>query len=486
MHEDLPALTPRRRALIVAALLTGTFLSSIEVTIVSAAMPTIVGSLGGLSLYPWVFTTYLLAQTITIPVWGRFADLFGRRRTYAAGVALFLFGSAACGLAPTMESLILARLLQGLGGGSLLPLTMTIFGDLYPVEQRTRMQGLFALIWGLSSVMGPAAGGLIVMVGSWRPIFWINLPFGVAASAVILALLPEHGASGRARIDWAGTGLLSAGVLMGLLALLPPEQRPGPAWLFGVAALALTAGFVAVERRVSSPLLPLDLLRDRVQATVNTSGVLLGTILFGIVGFLPLYVQAILGATPVWAGAALVPATVFWTLGSLIGGRLVMRFGFQALVRTGASLLAVGLVIAALGIHARGVVPVMGALALYGAGMGLCISTFTVSVQERAPRDQRGIATALSQFSRSIGGTIGVTALGALMNHQLGGSLDRKALFDGGEIAPELVARLAPALDAVFSTVAALGLAAALIILLGYPRVRLQKGTATSHEPLTP
>jgi EmrB/QacA subfamily drug resistance transporter len=386
LHRSRYAVPGARRRAITAALLLGTFLASIEATVVGTAMPSIVDQLGGFALYPWVFSAYLLAQTISIPLYGRLADLYGRRAAYVGGVSIFLVGSILCGMAPSMEALVAARALQGIGAGSVLPLTMTIFGDLYEVSVRTKLQGLFSLVWGVSSVAGPLAGGAIVLHWSWRWVFLLNVPFGLISALVIGLLLRETGFERRQRrLDIGGAVLLSVATGLLLLALLPEEQRPG-----GLPPLAAVAGailggaaFLLVERRHPEPLVPLDLFRDRVHIAANAAGVLLGVVLFGVVSYVPLYVQGVCGGTPVEAGATLIPLSFGWTGASIVAGRLVARVGFRFLVRTGSALIAAGSIVGAGGIyHGFSTLGIIG-LCLYGVGMGCCISSFTVSVQER-------------------------------------------------------------------------------------------------------
>ncbi|MBW2528975.1 MAG: MFS transporter [Deltaproteobacteria bacterium] len=470
-----------RRTWITVGLLVGTFLASIEATVVGTAMPSIADQLGGFHLFPWVFSAYLLAQTISIPLYGRLADLLGRRVTYVAGVSLFLMASVACGLAPSMELLVAARALQGLGAGCVLPLTMTIFGDLYEVQLRTKLQGWFSLVWGVSSVVGPLAGGAIVHAWSWRWVFLSNLPFGLVALTLVGVLLREPARARREhRLDVAGAALLSTATMLLLVALLPAEQRPlalpVAVWL-GFAA-ATVAAFLLVERRHPEPLVPLDLFRDRVHVAVNSAGVLLGVVLFGIVGYAPLYVQGVRGGTPVEAGAMLIPLSLGWSAASIVAGRLVRRVGFQFLVRLGSGLIATGAALARIGLWRD--VPLLGLLGLtaYGVGMGCCISSFTVSVQERVPHARRGIATALTQFSRTIGGSIGVALLGALLLSIAG--QDPTAGGDLASITPTLRSQLAHGLSAVFSVMAAAAIAAGVIGTVLFPRV--EQGMSAPHR----
>jgi len=461
---------PRRRA-ITAALLLGTFLASIEATVVGTAMPSIVDQLGGFALYPWVFSAYLVAQTLSIPLYGRISDLYGRRVAYVGGICIFLAGSVLCGMSPSMEALVAARALQGLGAGSVLPLTMTIFGDLYDVTLRTKLQGLFSLVWGVSSVAGPLAGGAIVLNWSWRWVFLVNVPFGLISAAVVGLLLREDPLARREhKLDLLGVLLLSVATSALLIALLPAGQRPpdvSPGLAVGFAVVA-TAAFLAQERRHPEPLVPLDLFRDRVHIAANGAGVLLGVVLFGVVSYVPLYVQGVCGGTPIEAGATLIPLSFGWTGASIVAGRLVSRVGFQRLVRVGSSLIALGGVVGAVGIyHGQHVLGILG-LCFYGVGMGCCISSFTVSVQERVPMHRRGIATALTQFSRAIGGALGVAVLGVLMLATVGGDPTSGDLAAMDSAHRELLER---GILVVFGAGAGVALAAGAVGILLFPRV---------------
>ncbi|UCF36418.1 MAG: MFS transporter [Acidobacteriota bacterium] len=471
--------TARRRAL-TAALLLGTFLASIEVTIVAAAMPTIVDQLGGLALYPWVFSSYLLTQTISIPLYGRLADLYGRRPVYVLGVTLFLIGSTLSGLASSMTFLVVARSLQGLGAGSVLPLTMTIFGDLFEVSARTKLQGLFSLVWGISSLAGPLVGGTIALHLSWRWVFFLNLPFGIVGAATVFILLKEVRKRREHSLDLQGALTLSLGTLLLLVGLLPEDQRPVSGGLLPwmVAAFMMYGAFILLERRHPEPILPLELFRDRVHLAANLAGVLLGMVLFGFVSYLPLFVQGVKGGSPIEAGAVLIPLSAGWTTASFVAGRLVWRVGFRFLVRVGCFLVAIGSLMAYVGLSVdHSPVAFLGEI-IYGLGMGACISSFTVSVQERVPIYQRGIATAMTQFSRSIGGTIGVAVLGAILTSKLGGNIPdlNLASHQGSE------SHLSQALLTVFFASALLAIAASLVGVALFPKVAAETVRTTTQK----
>lgn len=350
------------RRLVAFALLTGTFLASLEVMVVAPAMPRVVAEFGDAGLYPWVFITFLVASTVTIPLYGFLADRWGRRATYILAVVFFLGGSLICALAGSMAVVVAGRTVQGFGAGGLMPLTLTLFGDLYAVEDRTKMQGVFSLIWGVSSLLGPLAGGFLTEALSWRAIFWINVVPGLPAALIVVRTIP--GSFGRGF-----------------------ERSPG-----GLAAL----------------------LTSRMQLALNSSGLFVGATMMGIISFLPVWVQAVEGGTPLDAGLALVPLSLAWTLGTNINGRLVSRLGFPRMARWGTLLTAAGAIFAAVTTAER------IALAVYGLGMGVAMSTFVVAAQEAAPDDQKGAATSYPMFFRTIGAAIGVWVFGRLAGLQPG------------------------------------------------------------------
>ncbi|MEE2750990.1 MAG: MFS transporter [Myxococcota bacterium] len=478
-------LEPSRRKAITAGLLVGTLLASMEATVVGAAMPSIVEAVGGLTLFPWVFTGYLLSQSFTIPLWGRLADLVGRRHTYLAGVLLFLIGSAACGAAPNMAFLIGARILQGLGAGCLLPLTMTIFGDLYPMDQRTRVQGLFSLVWGVSSVLGPMVGGAIVTHHSWRWIFLLNIPIGLVAAGMVMVFLPEPPATRKPKLDLAGAAVLSLSVISLLVGLLPPDQRPTAPWGWLVASIALAGLFLQMERRHPEPLIPLELFRIDVQRAVNVAGFLMGVSLLGLIGFMPLAMRTQFNASPFWAGMALVPISLTWTTASLLAGSALNYVGFRTLVRIGGVFVGVGLLVLWTGLVAQSLGILFLGMLGYGLGMGCCFSVFTVVAQETCPPEQRGIATALTQFFRNMGGTVGMAVLGSLMamgiDPEVAACIDESGLTD-----PDINKALGVAVLDVFAAMAASGVTAGVLAIYLFPdlseRVKLHSPGNEQHS----
>jgi EmrB/QacA subfamily drug resistance transporter len=407
----------KRVQLVTAGLMLSLFLASMESTVVSTASPTIVGQLGGLETYSWVFTAFMVASTTTVPIFGKLSDLFGRRPTYAAALGIFLAGSLLCGAAQSMGQLIAFRLIQGLGAGGLLPLVFTIIGELFTLEQRARMQGLFSGVWGISAIVGPLLGGFLVDQVSWRWVFFINIPFGLVAGALVwFAWVDRQRPMGAARpaIDWAGVGLLSLGVVLLMLALLDIRQPLG--WGLLAAAVICVAALLWVERRAADPVLPLPLFRDRVFAVACVHGVLAGCALFGSASFVPLFAQAVLGTSATGAGAVLAPMLIGWVISSIVGGRLLLRLPYRVLTLGGTALLALGSLFVARIDAGTSRIALGTALALMGIGMGLCVPAFLIAVQSAVRRRDMGSATSTMQFSRSIGSVIGVSVMGAVLS----------------------------------------------------------------------
>lgn len=425
----------RRQKVITFGLMMGLFLAALEGTVVSTAMPTIVAQLGGLEVYSWVFSIYMLSSTTTIPIFGRLSDLYGRKPVYFLGVALFLAGSALSGQAQNMTQLILFRALQGTGAGAVGPVTFTIIGDIFSLEQRARMQGFFSSVWGVSSVLGPLVGGFLVDHVSWRWVFYLNLPFGLLAVAMIALVLREPLQQREpGTVDYRGAALLIASVLSLLYALLQggqavPWTDPQILGLMGFSALALAA-FVWVERHAAHPLIPLDMFRDRLFAIAVGHEFLAGFALFGVVSYIPLFVQGALGTSATRAGATLTPMSVVWSVGSILAGNLLLRHGPSRLVITGTASLLAGASVLALIDERTSQLIVAAALAVMGFGMGMILTSYLVSVQNRVPRGRMGVATSSLQFVFQIGGTVGVSVLGAVMASRLSRGL---ASLPGGE-----------------------------------------------------
>jgi len=409
---------------ITAGVMLSLFMASMESTVVSTAMPTIVSQLGGLESYSWIFSIYMRTSTTTVPLFGKLSDLYGRRLVYVAAMALFLIGSLLCGLSNSMGQLIAARSIQGLGAGGLLPLAFIIIGDIFTLEQRARMQGLFSGVWGVSSVVGPLLGGFLVDQVSWHWVFYVNILPGLLAMALVWLAWqdkPRAADAPRPTLDYAGAALLTAGVALLLLGLL--ELGQPLSWVLLPVALLLFVALVYVERRAPDPVLPLKLFRDRVFAVACLHGILAGFAMFGSVSYVPLFVQAVLGTSATVAGATLTPMLLCWVGASIIGSRLLLNVGYRTLALIGMALLVVGaFLMTRVGVGSSQLLIGL-ALGLMGVGMGLSIPAFLIAVQSTVERRALGTATSTVQFSRSIGGTFGVSLMGLALSLGLTRSL---------------------------------------------------------------
>lgn len=417
------------------------FMAALEMTVVSTAMPSVVADLGGLSRYSWVFTAYMLAATITVPIYGKLADLYGRKPILQIGLAIFLVGSAASGSAHTLTQLIVFRGLQGLGAGAMQPLAITIAGDIYTLEQRAKVQGWFGSVWAFSALVGPLLGGFIVHVASWRWVFLLNIAPGIASALLLQWALREKVTRQSRTLDIPGAVSLTAAVLSVLLAA-QGGARVIPA---AVAAVALTALFIAVERRAKDPLLPLSLFADRSIAISSLAGALFSASMFAATTFLPLYVQAVLGGTPTQGGQLLTPMLVFWPLCSTAGGFLIIRVGFRPLVVGGLGIAAASNLVLALFMGPQ--TPLwlpMVSMGLFGAGLGFAATALLLAVQTAVGWEMRGVATASNLFFRTIGGTIGVGVLGGVLAAGIDADKAIPATAGAELLGPEHGANLAP------------------------------------------
>lgn len=405
------------RPLTLAAILLALFMAAIEMTVVSTAMPTVVGDLGGVHFYAWVFTAYLLSSTITVPIFGKLADLYGRKPILMVGLVLFTSGSLACGLSGSMLQLVLFRALQGLGAGALQPITLTIIGDIYSLEERARVQGYTGAVWGISGLLGPMVGGYLTEWLSWHWIFYLNLPFGLLAGVLFLLFFHEAPQErARPRLDLLGGGLLAGGLFL----LLVATENPGwGVWPFlGVAAIGWL--FVRVEQRARDPILPPSLFARPIIASSSVATTLFGATVLATTSYIPLYLQVVEGASASEAGRAITPMVLGWPLFSAISGRVIPKLGFRLPIRVGfggATLAACGLALL-LGNGGSGfLLPAL--MFLLGAGLGFANTGLILSVQTSVAWEQRGVATASTMFFRTIGGAVAVAAVGSLLISRL-------------------------------------------------------------------
>jgi MFS family permease len=397
-----------------------TALASFEGTVVSTAMPTIIGDLGGLPLYSWVFSIYLLTSTVMMPIYGRLADIYGRRRILLTAIAIFLAGAVTCGFAVSMPQLIAARALQGLGAAGLVPIALTVAGDLFSLEERARVQGLFSGVWGFASLVGPLLGAWMTMSFGWRSIFTINVPLGIVAFTLVATKMVESRVDLPDPLDLAGAASLAFGVTALLFAVLhrPGEGGlgfPARAGLFAAAAVSL-GFFVRLQTRRRHPLVPPGLFRRMATAAPYVAAVLLGTTIFGVDTFVPLFVQGARGGTAGAAGAVVTPLVLMWALSAVAAARLIVRFGFRKTARWGAILALAGLAALAAAAWWNASVPwISAACAVVGAGLGPSSMSQVLAIQNVVAERQRGVATSLVPFFRALGGAVGVAALGGLL-----------------------------------------------------------------------
>ena len=405
-----------RNMIFIAACL-AVFMVSVEGTIVATAIPTIVGDLGGLRLFSWVFGIYFLTQAVTIPIYGRLADIYGRKPLMLVGVTLFLIGSILSGFAHSMIMLIVYRGLQGLGAGGVMPLALTIVGDIYTGKERAQVQGYLSSVWGISAVGGPLLGAFLINHAGWPTIFWLNVPFGILCIFVIVQYFHETIERHAQTIDYAGSILLAtgAGSLMFVLVMLgniPIALAIG----LSIAAVILIVALIVHELRTEHPMMPLRLFHMRVIGVANAGNFAIGAQSIGLTAFLPTYVQGSMGLSAIMAGTCLGLTSLSWTVGSLIASRLLSRMSFRATALTGGAMLILGSAILISLEPYRGIWWAFAGATMLGFGFGYVNLVFTVTTQSAVGWDQRGAVTASNQFMRMLGGAIGTAAFGAVFN----------------------------------------------------------------------
>lgn len=410
-----------QRKSLLAGLFLALFFSSLDQTVVGTAMPRIIGDLGGLSIMTWVTTAYMLSSTTVVPIAGKLADMYGRRGIYVSGLLIFMAGSALCGTSTTMLELIVYRGLQGIGGGIMMPLAMTIVGDVFPPEERGKWQGMMGALFGLSSAIGPTLGGWLVDYASWNWVFYINLPIGVLATVSIYwGLRGEPRYAPQAAVDYAGAAWLVTATVSLLLGLnLGGVEYPWLSWpIAGLLILSLTAWliFIRVEQRAPSPIISLALFTNRLFVVSNLVGFLMGLGMFGALMFLPLFFQGVLGLSATSSGNSMLPLMAAMMATSIITGRLAAKTAFRNLYLGGMLLTAAGLGLLGRMTPATGLGEAIGYIVVLGIGIGMVMPVITLAVQSAFGAEQRGMATAATQFFRSIGGTLGMAVLGAVFN----------------------------------------------------------------------
>ncbi|MFB1050132.1 MDR family MFS transporter [Paraliobacillus sp. JSM ZJ581] len=484
-----------KRPLVLIALILSMFMAAIEGTIVATAMPNIVADLGGFSLYSWVFSAFLLMQAVTTLIFGKLSDLYGRKPIYVFGIVIFLIGSILCGLAPTMTLLVFFRIIQGIGAGAVQPVVATMVGDMYTMEERAKVQGYLASVWGISSVIGPLFGGIIVKFVDWAWIFWINVPIGILGLAGVILFFHEEISKEKKSIDYGGTSLFFVSVSALIIVLV----QGGTAWDWISAPIislvtVFIVGFILFlwqESRTAAPMMPLHLWKNKLMTTANLITLLSGMIILGLSSFLPTYVQGVMGYSPIIAGFTLSTMSIGWPISSTTAGHLVLKIGFRPTAILGGVALLLGGVLFMFLEPTHGPIYVGLSSFVIGVGMGLTSTTFIVAIQNSVDWKTRGSATSLNMFMRIIGSATGAAILGGVLNQRMNQLLSNKGesltlantdmLLDEtarNRLEPNALAlmqeTLAQAMDAVFIGLFILGLIAFLLSLF-FPEIEHKK-----------
>ena len=482
IEEVRPGVVVPRRGLVLAAALMAIFMPAVESSIVATALPTIIGDLGGFHLFSWVFAIQFLTMAVTIPLYGRLADLYGRKRVFFVGTAIFLVGTTLCGFARSMVVLILFRALQGVGAGAIQLIAVTIIGDIYTPAERARIQGASSAVWGFAAVIGPAISAFLVEYVHWSVVFWVNLPVGIVSIAMFALFLDEHVERREHRIDYLGGALLVVGIGALMLALVQAMSlnRLVIAALVGLGTGALASLFIH-EQHTAEPMIPFALWRRRVLVLSNLGGFGAAATYMAVSALLPTYVQGVMGRSPGIAGLVVGTASVSWMFASIAAGRLMIRTSYRLTAAIGgANLLAGCAVLLTLNPAVGALWPAAGSF-LIGVGMGFCNTTYLVSIQGTVEWHERGVGTSSQMFMRMIGQAVGATLFGAILNwgvHQrLPGADDlvnhllhaaSREHLGAREIA-EAAAAVALSAQGAFLVAALIG-ALTLVVALGFPR----------------
>ena len=466
-------------------------LAALDQTIVATALPRIVGDLGGLNNYSWVITAYVLAAAVTVPLYGKLGDIYGRRRLYIVAISIFLSGSVLCGLAQSMTQLVAARAVQGMGAGGLFALAIATVGVIVPPRDRGRYQGLIGATFAAGSIIGPAIGGLIVDNTTWRWVFFVNLPVGAVALAVIAIAIPKRTQRREHSLDLLGATLLAIATSSFLLGLVwGGEQHPWTSTqvlaAFGIAAVAVTA-FTFVERNSEEPILPFEFLRNPIVAAGVASVGLSAMAMVGTIAFVPLFVQGVIGTSATSSGVVLTPFMLGAVTASAISGQWISRSGhYRPNAIAGPIVLGFGLFLLSRMDTSTTNAEAAAFMVVSGIGLGMMMQVFVIAVQNQVPMRSMGSATALTQFARSIGATLGVTLMGVIVNHGLpaGSHLDRGSVH---RLPPNLREALAHALQPAFLTASLLCLVTLATVLLWLKEVPLREEVETPPpEPAAP
>lgn len=423
MSDNVVHIPKIKRVFILISIMLAMFLSAIEATIVATAMPTIVGELGGFSLYSWVFSAYLLTNAATVLIFGKLADIFGRKPIFIIGVLVFLTGSILAGFSSSMTFLIITRLIQGLGAGALMPVSTTIIGDVYNKVERAKIQGYLSAVWGVSAVSGPLLGGFFVDVLDWRYVFWMNVPLGILAMLGILLFLDEQLEKETPEIDYAGAMWIF--IAIGSLLFILVEGGVSILWdsfvmkvLIGITVTAFIL-FLRQQKHAEEPMMPLEVWQYPMIRMANLASLTTGMILIGVSSYLPAFVQGVMGESAIIAGFTLTTMSIGWPISSIVAGRLLLVIGYRKTSLIGGVSLIIGSILFYFLSPEKGPIWAGTGSFFIGIGMGMTSTAFIVGIQNSIGWETRGIATATNMFMKSLGSALGVAFLGGILNNHI-------------------------------------------------------------------
>ena len=409
-----------KRGPILISLMLSTGLVAIDSTIVATAVPSIVQDIGGFASFPWLFSAYLLAQAVSVPVYAKLSDVVGRKPIILIGIGLFLLGSILCGVAWSMPALIAFRVLQGLGAGAVQPVAITIAGDIYTLTERAKVQGYLASVWAVSSVVGPTLGGVFSALGFWRGIFFVNIPLCLLAGWMLLRTFHENVERTKHRVDYLGAGLLTVALTLIILGALEGGQAWGWTSAISVSVFAggalLFAAFIFVERRAAEPVLPPWVVSRRLLATTALISFGVGAVMLGLTSYVPTFLEGALSTSPILAGLALAALTIGWPISASQSGRFYLRLGFRKTALIGITITVIGTAVLALTAATPNVLLVAASCFIVGLGLGLVATPSLIAAQSSVDWNERGVVTGTNLFARSIGSSIGVAVFGAVAN----------------------------------------------------------------------
>ena len=433
------SISPGRRRITLVAVISGLFLASLDGTVVATAMPTVIGELHGLDHYAWVFTSFLLLEIATIPLWGRFADMYGRKKIFLAGMTIFVIGSVLCGASGSMIQLIIFRGIQGIGAGCILPVSQTVVADLYTIRERPRISVVFSIVFGFGSIVGPLIGGFFTEHLSWRWVFYINLPIGIFTIAMVAFVMIEPlQYRNKHRIDWLGMFTLLAwtGLLVFALESGGRDYAWGSPMIVGclVGSVVLLVAFFFIERHTAEPLIPFDLFKIPAVLASNAIGIATGMVMFGTLSFLPLFVQVVNQSSATQAGRILTPMLLAMVIASPICARLILKVGYRVLAVAGFGFSLVGTFLLLRLNTDTSQFETNVSMVLIGTGIGICFLVTILAAQNSVDQPRMGVATGLVNFTRQLGGALGVAIAGAVLLSTLTSRLTE--LLPGQNISP--------------------------------------------------